>query len=97
MTVPSVTQTDPHTLGGERSATNTKDAVQKIPLVNSTHIFLENVPKPAIKTDLPRSQQRIERIDQLVYCNTLLLLDSLAAHSTEPTLEKAELDWLEER
>ncbi|KAG0282219.1 hypothetical protein BGZ97_009071, partial [Linnemannia gamsii] len=38
-----------------------------------TGIFSVNLPKPAIKTDLPRPQDRIERTDQLVYCNTLLL------------------------
>ncbi|KAG0054888.1 hypothetical protein BGZ89_002532, partial [Linnemannia elongata] len=36
-------------------------------------IFSMNLPKPAIKTNLPRPRDRIERTDQLVYCNTLLL------------------------
>ncbi|KAG0314052.1 hypothetical protein BGZ97_009680, partial [Linnemannia gamsii] len=74
-------------------------------------IFGENVPKPVIKTGLPCLQQRIERTDQLVYCNTLLLQDSLSppfvltgAKATQnpvdtlrqPALDKAELTWLEE-
>ncbi|KAF9119466.1 hypothetical protein BGX30_003819 [Mortierella sp. GBA39] len=64
----------------------------------SLDVFPENVPKPAIKTELPRPQQRIERTDQLVYCNSLLLQDSLPLSSTEqvPTLNKAELVWLAE-
>ncbi|KAF9326731.1 hypothetical protein BGZ91_001802, partial [Linnemannia elongata] len=37
-------------------------------------IFSMNLPKPVIKTDLPRPQDRIESTEQLVYCNTLLLL-----------------------
>lgn len=97
MTVLPATQTESHTLGDERSSINTKDAIQKIPLGNLMDIVLENVPKPVIKTDLPRSQQRIERTDQLVYCNILLLQDSLVTQSAELTLDKAELDWLEER
>ncbi|KAK3820727.1 MAG: hypothetical protein JOS17DRAFT_805413, partial [Linnemannia elongata] len=61
-------------------------------------VFLENVPNSAIKTKLPRSQQRIESADQLVYCNSLLLQESLALSSSEqePTLDKDELAWLSE-
>ncbi|KAG0287164.1 hypothetical protein BGZ96_008882 [Linnemannia gamsii] len=39
-----------------------------------TGIFSMNLPKPVIKTDLPRPQDRIESTEQLAYCNTLLLL-----------------------
>ncbi|KAF9114108.1 hypothetical protein BGW39_003507, partial [Mortierella sp. 14UC] len=39
-------------------------------------IFLENMPKPAIKAALPVLLNRIEKTEQLVYCNTLLLQGS---------------------
>ncbi|KAG0278432.1 hypothetical protein BGZ96_002372 [Linnemannia gamsii] len=57
------------------------------------NVFSENVPRPAIKTDLPRPQQRIERIEQLIYCSTLLLRHSLLLSSTEQglPLDEAEL------
>ncbi|KAF9142515.1 hypothetical protein BG015_000800 [Linnemannia schmuckeri] len=72
-------------------------------------IFPKNVAKPAIKTALP-GPERIERTDQLLYCNMLLLQDSVATSSSmtdeenatddsintsqEPTLNKAEQEWL---
>ncbi|KAF9118487.1 hypothetical protein BGW39_001133, partial [Mortierella sp. 14UC] len=73
-------------------------------------IFPDNVPKPVIKTELPRLQERIESTEQLVYCTSLLLQDSLSAAAVpgsdvasdtalclqSSTLDKAELDWLEE-
>ncbi|KAK3822219.1 MAG: hypothetical protein JOS17DRAFT_777371 [Linnemannia elongata] len=73
-------------------------------------IFPENVPKPVIKSELPRLQERIESTEQLVYCTSLLLQDSLTSAAVpgsdvasdaalrlrSSTLEKAELDWLEE-
>ncbi|KAG9065468.1 hypothetical protein KI688_001751 [Linnemannia hyalina] len=73
-------------------------------------IFNEDVPKPTIKTELPQLQQRIKMTQQLVYCNTLLLQDSLSLVVAatvegadnggplvlqEPALAKAELDWLD--
>ncbi|OAQ22498.1 hypothetical protein K457DRAFT_26019, partial [Linnemannia elongata AG-77] len=73
-------------------------------------IFLDNLPKTIIKTELPHLQQRIERIEQLVYCNALLLQDSLfqlkpvagleeakdaGVLLQEPTPDKTEIDWLE--
>ncbi|KAF9110645.1 hypothetical protein BGX30_007915, partial [Mortierella sp. GBA39] len=66
--------------------------------VHTINVFLENVPKPTLRTDLPRPQQRIERTEQLIYCNALLLQDSLSLPSTEqePTLDKTELAWLVE-
>ncbi|KAG9062359.1 hypothetical protein KI688_005274 [Linnemannia hyalina] len=66
--------------------------------VHIINVFLENVSKPTLKTDLPRPQQRIERTEQLIYCNTLLLQDSLPLSSFEqdPTLDKAEVAWLVE-
>ncbi|KAF9281249.1 hypothetical protein BGZ88_011726, partial [Linnemannia elongata] len=74
-------------------------------------IFAENLSKPIVKTELPRLQERIERTEQLVYCNTLLLQDSFSHHTPaieqdgakkvsvilqEPAFDKMELDWLEE-
>ncbi|KAF9325241.1 hypothetical protein BGZ91_002505, partial [Linnemannia elongata] len=73
-------------------------------------IFVENIPKPKMTAELPRFQQRIEMTQQLVYCNTLLLRDTLSPPTSatgkdadsagphvlqEPVLEKTELDWLE--
>ncbi|KAG0073849.1 hypothetical protein BGZ90_011247 [Linnemannia elongata] len=73
-------------------------------------IFQENVAKPAIKTALPSLQERIERIDQLLYCNMLLLQDPVISSSFNtgeekvtddptnapkaPTLDKGEQKWL---
>ncbi|KAG0055894.1 hypothetical protein BGZ89_002239, partial [Linnemannia elongata] len=73
-------------------------------------IFQENVAKPAIKTALPGLQERIERTNQLLYCNMLLLQDpvvSLSLNTGEvkmtddpanapqaPTLDKGEQMWL---
>ncbi|KAF9900431.1 hypothetical protein EC991_007347, partial [Linnemannia zychae] len=73
-------------------------------------IFPDNIPLPVIKTKLPRLQERIESTKQLVYCTSLLLQDSLSLAATpgdelasdtalclqKSTLDKAELDWLEE-
>ncbi|KAG0293062.1 hypothetical protein BGZ97_005424, partial [Linnemannia gamsii] len=74
-------------------------------------IFPENLAKPFIKTELPPLLGRIETTDQLVYCNSLLLQDSLpqpvttsgehangdnAQQSPSPTLDNSELDWLGE-
>ncbi|KAF9111253.1 hypothetical protein BGX30_007656, partial [Mortierella sp. GBA39] len=73
-------------------------------------IFDEDVPRPTMKTELPQLQQRIKMTQQLVYCNALLLRDTLSPSKAatgkdadnssplvlqEPTLGKAELDWLE--
>ncbi|KAG9067685.1 hypothetical protein KI688_011272 [Linnemannia hyalina] len=73
-------------------------------------IFAENVPKPTMKTELPQLQQRIEMTQQLVYCNALLLRDTLSPLKAatgeaakcggslvlrEPVLDKTELDWIE--
>ncbi|KAF9310962.1 hypothetical protein BGZ91_006945, partial [Linnemannia elongata] len=64
-------------------------------------IFQENVAKPAVKTELPSLQERIERTDQLLYCNMLLRQDSKnrvtddpTNASQKPTLDKAEMKWL---
>ncbi|KAK5814761.1 WD40-repeat-containing domain protein [Linnemannia elongata] len=73
-------------------------------------VFQKNVTKPAVRTALPGLHERIERIDQLLYCNMLLLQDSvvsLASNTREekviddpanapqaPTLDKGEQKWL---
>ncbi|KAG0070530.1 hypothetical protein BGZ90_012612, partial [Linnemannia elongata] len=62
----------------------------------SLSVFLDNGPKSAIKTKLPRPQQRIERTDQLVYCNSLLLQESLTLFEQKSTLGKDELAWMTE-
>ncbi|KAG0379336.1 hypothetical protein BGX24_000827 [Mortierella sp. AD032] len=94
------------------------NAVQEkpLPLPPTSHrpgleeIFTNNVAKPALRTELPRLRQRIERTQQLAYCFSLLPKDSLAPlvvlgeaaisdPSTalqEPTLSQSELDWLDE-
>ncbi|KAG0053315.1 hypothetical protein BGZ90_006256, partial [Linnemannia elongata] len=73
-------------------------------------IFPENVAKPSVRTALPGLQERIERTDQLLYCNMLLLQDSAISSSSDegeekatndpantlqvPTLDKGEQTWL---
>ncbi|KAG9062251.1 hypothetical protein KI688_006583 [Linnemannia hyalina] len=72
-------------------------------------IFAENVPKPILKAELPSLQDRIERTDQLLYCNALLLQSESALLATttceeanddsanvleEQGLDKTQLDWL---
>ncbi|KAH7052988.1 hypothetical protein BKA57DRAFT_491164 [Linnemannia elongata] len=44
-------------------------------------IFPENVAKPSVKTALPGLQERIDRIDQLLYCHMLLRQDSVVSSS----------------
>ncbi|KAF9967058.1 hypothetical protein BGZ70_000293 [Mortierella alpina] len=59
-------------------------------------IFLDNVPKPVIKTELPRLRERIESIEQLVYCTSLLLQDSMspAIVPGDNVVSDAALRWL---
>ncbi|KAK3836275.1 MAG: hypothetical protein J3R72DRAFT_493748 [Linnemannia gamsii] len=40
-------------------------------------VFAENLIEPAFRTDLPAILDRIEKTEQLVYCNTLLIQASL--------------------
>ncbi|KAG9067040.1 hypothetical protein KI688_012952 [Linnemannia hyalina] len=74
--------------------------------------FPENIAKPAVKTSLPGLQERIERSDQLLYCNMLLRQDSVISSSSDAgekkatddpanapqasTLDKGEQTWLTE-
>ncbi|KAF8932180.1 hypothetical protein BGZ47_011519 [Haplosporangium gracile] len=95
----------------------TDDQDKSLPIASTVNgllpdIFPENVTKPAVKTALPGLQDRIERTDQLLYCNMLLLQDSVASSlpitdeetatddslnaPQEPTLDKAEQKWLKE-
>ncbi|KAF9329737.1 hypothetical protein BGZ91_000429, partial [Linnemannia elongata] len=73
-------------------------------------IFPENVAKRAAKFTLPGLQERIERTDQLLYCNKLLLQDSVVSSSSDAgekqtsddpanapqalALDKSEQNWL---
>ncbi|KAG0066619.1 hypothetical protein BGZ89_007076, partial [Linnemannia elongata] len=73
-------------------------------------IFPENVAKQAAKTALPDLQERIERTDQLLYCNMLLLQHSVVSSSSDAgekktsddpanapqalALDKGEQNWL---
>ncbi|KAG9066999.1 hypothetical protein KI688_012911 [Linnemannia hyalina] len=75
-------------------------------------IFPENVAKPTVKTALPGLQDRIERTDQLLYCNMLLRQDSIISSSSDAgemratdhpaitpqasALDKGEQSWLTE-
>ncbi|KAF9899252.1 hypothetical protein EC991_009223, partial [Linnemannia zychae] len=65
-------------------------------------IFRENPAKPSTGTVLPVIMERIEKIEQLVHCNTLLLQDEKARNTTETvvsmkaTLTEKELEWLTE-
>ncbi|KAG9066993.1 hypothetical protein KI688_012905 [Linnemannia hyalina] len=75
-------------------------------------IFPENVAKPTVKTALPGLQDRIERTDQLLYCNMLLRQDSIISSSSDAgemratdhpaitpqasALDKGEQNWLTE-
>ncbi|KAG0259027.1 hypothetical protein BGZ95_004806, partial [Linnemannia exigua] len=75
-----------------------------------TDIFPDNLPKPVIKAQPLRLQERIESTEQSVYCSSLLLQNSLMPTAVpgdyvasdaalclqESALDKAEVDWLEE-
>ncbi|KAG0259745.1 hypothetical protein BGZ95_004594, partial [Linnemannia exigua] len=72
------------------------------------NIFLENVPAPVLKAELPRLHERITRTEQLLYCNILLQQSSLhplsittsdkgtedsAEALLEPLLDKPQKGW----
>ncbi|KAF9298896.1 hypothetical protein BGZ88_003760, partial [Linnemannia elongata] len=101
------------------SAASQVDSQQATPLLMASgenrplkDIFPENVTKPAVKTALPGLQERIERTEQLLYCNMLLPQDSVVSSSfdageekvpddsantpQEPTLDEGEQKWLAE-
>ncbi|KAF9118342.1 hypothetical protein BGW39_001260 [Mortierella sp. 14UC] len=60
------------------------------------NIFPENIPKPTVKTDLPRPQERIEKTDQLVYSIRLLLKmqDLHASGKLALDLDETERSWM---
>ncbi|KAG0248388.1 hypothetical protein BGZ95_008089, partial [Linnemannia exigua] len=75
-------------------------------------VFTENLTKPALRTDLPTLLDRIEKTEQLLYCNALLIQASSLTTTAEagegatntttialqmkPTLTDKELKWLAE-
>ncbi|KAF9123951.1 hypothetical protein BGW39_008578, partial [Mortierella sp. 14UC] len=65
-------------------------------------VFFENLPKPALRTELPTLLNRIEKTEQLVYCNTLVLQEDKAANTPtdvvhlKPNLTEEETQWLAE-
>ncbi|KAG0288350.1 hypothetical protein BGZ96_007854 [Linnemannia gamsii] len=74
--------------------------LRPLPVANNVamKVFAENETKLAIRTKIPSFQQRIDRTDQLVYCITLLLKDSIRLSSSEqePPVDKTAQDWLTE-
>ncbi|KAF9125049.1 hypothetical protein BGW39_007724, partial [Mortierella sp. 14UC] len=52
-------------------------------------LFFENVSKPLMKTALPTLLARIEKTEQLIYCNALLLQSSLPSQHTADAAEEA--------
>ncbi|KAF9133229.1 hypothetical protein BGW39_010246, partial [Mortierella sp. 14UC] len=65
-------------------------------------IFLENVPKLALRPDLPALGARVEKTEQLVYCGALILQCEKASTTPDntpqmkPTLSEKELKWVAE-
>ncbi|KAG0195824.1 hypothetical protein BGX33_002542, partial [Mortierella sp. NVP41] len=56
-------------------------------------IFLVNVAKPILRTDLPKKQERIEKTPQLVYSISLLPKDgSLLSPATVPQNQETSLE-----
>ncbi|KAK5814778.1 WD40-repeat-containing domain protein [Linnemannia elongata] len=103
----------------QSSVTSQVDDLQDIPLPLASDVdclykdtFPENVAIPAVKTTLPGLLERIERTEQLLYCNMLLPQDSVVSSSFDvgedkvpdnpantpqgPTLDEGEQKWLTE-
>ncbi|KAG9063980.1 hypothetical protein KI688_004094 [Linnemannia hyalina] len=57
-----------------------------------SNIFLENLPAPMVKTELPAVQDRIEVTQQLAYCSALLLHGSSPPQATAAELEEQARD-----
>ncbi|KAF9537274.1 hypothetical protein EC957_008518 [Mortierella hygrophila] len=57
-----------------------------------SNIFLENLPAPVTKTELPAVQDRIEVTQQLAYCSALLLHGSSPPQATAAELEEQARD-----
>ncbi|KAK3810597.1 MAG: hypothetical protein JOS17DRAFT_807433 [Linnemannia elongata] len=58
----------------------------------TSSIFLENLPAPVMKTELPAVQDRIEVTQQLAYCSALLLRASSPPLTTAAQLDKQACD-----
>ncbi|KAK3804796.1 MAG: hypothetical protein JOS17DRAFT_826065, partial [Linnemannia elongata] len=58
----------------------------------TSNIFLENLPAPVMKTELPAVQDRIEVTQQLAYCSALLLRGSSSPLATAAELEDQACD-----
>ncbi|KAK3804786.1 MAG: hypothetical protein JOS17DRAFT_826011 [Linnemannia elongata] len=58
----------------------------------TSNIFLENLPAPVMKTELPAVQARIEVTQQLAYCSALLLHGSSPPLTTTTELEEQARD-----
>ncbi|KAG9063951.1 hypothetical protein KI688_004065 [Linnemannia hyalina] len=58
----------------------------------TSNIFLENLPAPVMKTELPAVQDRIEVTQQLAYCCALLLHGSSPPQATAAELEEQARD-----
>ncbi|KAG0055270.1 hypothetical protein BGZ89_002404, partial [Linnemannia elongata] len=85
--------------GASQVNDNQDKPLPEVPTVDPLHtdIFPENVPKPAVKTVLPRLPNRIERTDQLLYCNMLLKeSSSLPSTAEKPRFNQTEQKWLSE-
>ncbi|KAG0050819.1 hypothetical protein BGZ89_003726, partial [Linnemannia elongata] len=113
---PVVSQTCNVPLGDKQPFTSSGVQDKPLPLLPTeaqplADLFAANLSKPTIKAQLPRLHERIENTEQLVYCNTLLLQDSLSSHVAvteqeedvmevvavlqELAFDNAELDWLQ--
>ncbi|KAG0288272.1 hypothetical protein BGZ97_006866, partial [Linnemannia gamsii] len=81
-----------------KSLENLKSKTASSPSGRDVEVFSGNMNKPTMKTDLPCSQQHIERTNQLVYCCTLLHQDasSLSPPDQNQLLNEAEAAWLAE-
>ncbi|KAF9311952.1 hypothetical protein BGZ91_006673, partial [Linnemannia elongata] len=58
----------------------------------TSNIFLENLPAPVMKTELPAIQDRIEVTQQLAYCTALLLHGSSSPLATAAQFDKQVCD-----
>ncbi|KAG0276647.1 hypothetical protein BGZ95_007260 [Linnemannia exigua] len=82
------------------SALSSPPAVKRVP----KDVFPENLPAPTRKIELPRLQERVDKTEQLVYCNAVINQGSPPSSATvadqeahqKPVLDKAEQEWLAE-
>ncbi|KAG0356180.1 hypothetical protein BGX24_006466, partial [Mortierella sp. AD032] len=82
------------------SSLSSPPTVKRVP----KDIFPENLPAPTCKTELPRLQERVDKTEQLVYCNAVINQGSPPSSATvaeqeaqqKPVLNKDEQEWLAE-